>query len=239
MDTAAFERSVLDLVNAERSAQGLEPWREEYGLSELARRHSKNMALEGFWGHTDHEGLRILERQQKYDPGLLHSGIGENLFKITNSGFIFKPESVIAGWMESPTHRENILETHFTHCGIGVFQLGYNLFITQIAAAPIIRLPDPLPDHYSSNNAYELECVYLSPEPKDDFLCALRTPDPSTRVKVSDTVYFEGTWPLGIRWLDDSRFILSLDFPAGPGEYKLQLGWGASFYPHMYIFKAD
>lgn len=238
-DTQQFEQRVLELTNLERVAHGLQPLRLEPGLTELARRHSENMGMHGFFDHVDQDGLRVWERQRKYYPQLLHSAIGENLHRIESGSYKFQPEDVIAGWMASATHSKNVLEPKYSHAGVGVFIMGHKLYTTMISAAPIMKLSADLPELFRVGQSYQLNCEYLSPQPRANFLCSLEMPDPATRIKVNDTVYFEGSLPLNLEWTDDTHFTLTLDFCGGPGDYSLQIGWGDSYYPDMFTFRAE
>jgi uncharacterized protein YkwD len=56
------------------------------------------------------------------------SDIGENIA----AGYP-TPESVVAGWMASPGHRENILSAQFTEIGVGMANGGgsYGMYWTE------------------------------------------------------------------------------------------------------------
>lgn len=51
---------------------------------------------------------------------------GENLAKGFNSA-----DKLVAGWMNSPTHAANILDTEFVTCSIAVYEVGGKLYFAQ------------------------------------------------------------------------------------------------------------
>ncbi len=51
---------------------------------------------------------------------------GENLAKLYNDAV-----SVVAAWMASPTHKENIMDGGFTSCGISIYDNGGSLYWAQ------------------------------------------------------------------------------------------------------------
>ena len=56
---ADFESEVIDLVNAERAAQGLHPLGVDHNLVTAARDHSEDMGLQGYFSHTSLDGRTV------------------------------------------------------------------------------------------------------------------------------------------------------------------------------------
>lgn len=102
---------VLDLVNGHRAVAGLAPLARVAELDSAALRHSRDMALGNFMSHTGSDGSSAGERIQA--AGYDWSSYGENVA----AGFA-TAESVVAAWMNSPSHRDNILGAHFRHLGV-------------------------------------------------------------------------------------------------------------------------
>ena len=112
-----FEEQVLQLLNRERSRQGLSALTANPLLQEAARNHSADMALQDFFSHTGADGSDFTDRIE--DTGFSITGMsGENIA----AGYT-TPEAVVQGWMDSPGHRENILNPEFTQIGIGHYFL--------------------------------------------------------------------------------------------------------------------
>lgn len=111
-----LERRMLDLVNEERRAQGLQPLAPDPELTEVARRHSADMFMRGYFAHDTPEGITPFDRMR--DAGVRFLTAGENL--------ALAPTIEVAhtGLMNSPGHRANILRKEFGRVGIGVMDGG-------------------------------------------------------------------------------------------------------------------
>lgn len=113
---AGFESRVLDLVNQERSAAGLAPLTRAGELENAARGYAAAMAAGGFFGHTAPDGSTPSRR---IDAAGYRgwSWVAENIAAGQRS-----PEQVMAGWMNSPGHRQNLLSPTAREIGIGHVQ---------------------------------------------------------------------------------------------------------------------
>ena len=111
-----LEKRMLDLVNQERAANGLQPLAPDPELTEVARRHSADMFARGYFAHDTPEGLSPFDRMQ--DANVRFLVAGENL--------ALAPTVSIAhtGLMNSPGHRANILRPQFGRLGIGIMDGG-------------------------------------------------------------------------------------------------------------------
>ncbi|MBN0043822.1 TerD family protein [Streptomyces actuosus] len=109
---ARTEAEVADLTNRERSRAGLRPLSADPRLAAAARAHSADMAARAYHAHTSPDGTRPRDRAAA--AGSTRGTIGENIACGQRS-----PAEVVAGWMDSPGHRANILRPAFTHIGVG------------------------------------------------------------------------------------------------------------------------
>jgi uncharacterized protein YkwD len=107
---------MLDSVNRERQAAGLQPLAADPELTEVARRHSADMFARGYFAHDTPEGLTPFDRMRA--SGVRFITAGENL--------ALAPTISVAhtGLMNSPGHRANILRREFGRVGIGVMDGG-------------------------------------------------------------------------------------------------------------------
>ena len=141
LSVARLEKALHDLVNRERRAQGLEPLARDATLAVVARNHSDDMAKRNYFSHQSPEGEGFGARyaRARYKCALrvgdtLHLG-AENLAQgnlyasvTTVNGvqtFDWNSEAqiagaAVAGWMDSPGHRVNLLARQWRHEGIGV-----------------------------------------------------------------------------------------------------------------------
>ncbi len=106
-------KEVIRLTNIERAKKGLGELRENPNLNVAAYEKGQNMFEEQYWAHYSPSGKDpwgfILRSGYKY------SYAGENLARNFNTA----PDAVVA-WMNSPTHRDNILNSHYQDVGISV-----------------------------------------------------------------------------------------------------------------------
>lgn len=111
-----LEKQMLDLVNKERVANGLNPLAPDPELTEVARSHSADMFARGYFAHDTPEGLSPFDRMK--NANVRFTTAGENL--------ALAPTLPIAhtGLMNSPGHRANILRKEFGRVGIGVMDGG-------------------------------------------------------------------------------------------------------------------
>lgn len=132
-----FESRVLELVNAERSFAGLSALSFDVRLQAAAEAHSLDMAAHAdCFTHDSCDGTVWVSRMRSYYPT---GGIGENIA----AGYL-TPEAVVTGWMNSPGHKANILNSAFLGIGVGyVYEGGsrYGTYWTQdfgtLAAVPV------------------------------------------------------------------------------------------------------
>ncbi len=122
---------VVALTNSYRSQHGLQLLTLNMNLSESAQVHSEDMALSDFFSHTGSNGTRVSDRTKS--AGYQSSYVGENIA----AGYI-TAEEVVRGWMNSPGHRENILNPNYKEVGIGYHylandtgEINYNTYWTQ------------------------------------------------------------------------------------------------------------
>ncbi|MFI6369355.1 CAP domain-containing protein [Streptomyces sp. NPDC050546] len=108
----ATASAVTDLTNRERARAGLPPLAVDPLLTTAAQAHSADMVARAFYSHTAPDGGQPWDRAAQ--AGSTRRSIGENIACGQRS-----PADVVAGWMNSPGHRANILKPGFTHIGVG------------------------------------------------------------------------------------------------------------------------
>lgn len=119
-----LEEQMLELINQERQAHGLQPLTADPYLQEVARSHAADMFSRGYFSHYTPEGRSPFDRIR--DSRIRFRTAGENL--------AMAPTLKIAhqGLMNSPGHRANILQKNFGRVGIAVLEGGrHQLMITQ------------------------------------------------------------------------------------------------------------
>jgi uncharacterized protein YkwD len=124
------EAEVLERLNEVRAKEGLHPLRVDLSLLRAARDHTRDMIERDFFDHINPDGLAFWDRARA--QGYPSSYIGENLA----AGYL-KAADAMAGWMESPGHRANILNPDFEEIGIGMLEGGsMGAYWTQVFGTP-------------------------------------------------------------------------------------------------------
>ncbi|MCI0387010.1 CAP domain-containing protein [Streptomyces sp. CNQ085] len=119
---------VVRLVNALRAEAGCSALAPHPALEEAARDHSASMARTGELSHRGSGGRSLMRRLK--DTGYAWSQVGENIAY----GY---PDAaaVVAGWMDSPPHRRNILACGHRDIGVGLAHGHDTTWWTQITGA--------------------------------------------------------------------------------------------------------
>ena len=120
---------MLNLVNGERRRRGISELCFNAKLNSAALSHSRDMASNVYFSHTGSDGSRASARITR--AGYSWRAYGEN---IASYGSV---DSAHNGLMNSPGHRQNILNSGFRHIGIGIARYNAgrfrgNLVITQV-----------------------------------------------------------------------------------------------------------
>ena len=118
----AYAQDVLDLVNEKRAEANLSPLTLNPRLCEAAQLRAKES--EQSFSHTRPDGSLCFSVLDEYS--ISHINAAENI-----AGKIKSPEKVMAAWMNSSSHRTNIMSDAYTELGIGYTDNGYwsQLFI--------------------------------------------------------------------------------------------------------------
>lgn len=131
---AAVVSSVLvELANTDRSAQGLGTLAVSPVLTEVARAKAEHMAANQYFAHTAPDGKTPWYWFK--EKGYTFAYAGENL-----AIDFFESSDVNRAWMQSPTHRANIVGTQFTEIGIatvdGMYQGRPTTYVVQVFGTP-------------------------------------------------------------------------------------------------------
>lgn len=129
---AEMEVEILRLTNEERAKQGLSQLTFDTILRSIAALHSEDMLANDYFEHEDPNGCSSSCRAT--NAGYRWRAIGENIYMM--SGYTINPTKmaaqVVAGWMDSPGHRANILGDGFVESGVGVAIQGKDVYVTAV-----------------------------------------------------------------------------------------------------------
>jgi len=173
------EFQLLNLINQERARNGLQPVRMQVTFRNYARHHALDEANAGSIWHN------MAEFQRWVPTGWTR--LGEN---------VAYNQSVTAmhqAYMNSPGHRQNILNPDFNYVGVAIVARGGRLYNSEdFMAHPNQNLP--------TINAPGTSPTPAPPAPRADPQPAPARDQPPTRRSVSDSVpTFDLTWWFGGR----------------------------------------
>jgi uncharacterized protein YkwD len=115
---AELEDELVRIVNAERRSRGLPALRVTLQQQRKAREHSAVMADTRDLHHAPNLGSEVF-------PSDAWAGMAENIVQRRTV------ESAHRAFMDSPAHRDNVLDDRWTHLGVGISVDGSDLWITQ------------------------------------------------------------------------------------------------------------
>ncbi len=120
----ASEARLLDLLNDARREHSLVPLIMDAPLRAVARAHSRDMAVRGYFGHTSLSGQSFLDR--------VGSAVGGEVLIGENVAISQTAEQAHAAFTASPGHYKNMLEPKFRRVGIGISTAGkLGLIVTE------------------------------------------------------------------------------------------------------------
>jgi len=127
------EKALFDFANRERAVRGLEPLQWDEALARAARQHALHMAdkkslSHQFPGESDLSG-RVRQ------TGARFVALAENVAVGPSAAIVH------AQWMNSPPHRENLLDPQMNSLGIAVAERSGQLFAVQDFSRAIADLP--------------------------------------------------------------------------------------------------
>jgi uncharacterized protein YkwD len=120
------------LINQERQSRGLGTLSSQALLNTAARNHSADMACNGFFSHTGSDGSLPWDRVSAL--GYSYSAIAENIFAGSSNA-----QTAFDAWMNSPGHRDNMLNPDYTEIGVGYRYWAdspYGAYTTAVFARP-------------------------------------------------------------------------------------------------------
>ena len=119
-----LEIKMLEMVNKERAKAGLPALKADPEMTRVARAHSRDMFVRGYFAHNSPEGKTPFDRMRA--SGVQFSAAGENLALAQTL------EIAHTNLMNSPGHRANILHPSFGRLGIGILDGGFfGLMVSQ------------------------------------------------------------------------------------------------------------
>ncbi|HEX5871104.1 MAG TPA: CAP domain-containing protein [Longimicrobium sp.] len=121
---------MVALVNAHRRSVRCPELVWMQTAANAAQGHADDMARRNYFDHRSPEGLGPVDRLRAH--GVSYRAMGENIAQHPGTA-----RDVLAGWLASPGHRQNLDNCAYTHHGVGM-HAGYwtHLLVTPLPPPP-------------------------------------------------------------------------------------------------------
>lgn len=141
MSTDVSPTQLISLSNLERTKANLPTLNPNQQLTNAAQAKAQDMFNQGYFDHLDpnQNGSWLFIEQADYN----YRHAGENLARNFKTS-----QAVIDAWMNSPSHKQNLLSTDYTDIGVAVVESQGEVYVVQILASP-------LPQTATGNNSGE------------------------------------------------------------------------------------
>lgn len=191
----------------------------DVNLRRIARTHGVDMIQRSYFNHLSPEGITPHERIAHFHRSLISVSTGEIIWKesgLPPESYDDLAELIVKTWMESPSHRDRILQRDYTHFGAGIVSLGNVIMATENFAGVIGYISPPLPKKAVPNQYLVMSVTDVVPSTgipakfdlvpigQDDSDC---DPIPLARARLK---YTPGVYRIRIHFLDKgmSRWLI-------------------------------
>jgi len=195
------EKNIIELTNIERSKNNLNELKINTILTDAAYEKGKYIFETQTFAHNIN-GIKFSNwvKDKKYE----YSYVGENLAIDFSTS-----EGAISAWLDSPTHRKNILNERYDEIGVAVLRGNFDkngtTLIVQIFASPLKNYSTNFLDN--SPHILGTEEIKINSEPTDKYLKEKIFVTSSIKNESPDDIYLEILFLLAIFLL-----ILNVEF---------------------------
>ncbi len=114
--TNTTDSGLLDATNKERAENGLPPLKYNVTLDQAAQSKAQDMSSRDYWSHNTPDGK---------EPWIFFDQAGYKYYKAAeNLAYGFDDsDATLVGWMNSPSHRANVLDSELTEVGFGIINV--------------------------------------------------------------------------------------------------------------------
>lgn len=126
---SSMEAEIVRLINKVRADHGLVQLQVSQSLTDIARTRTNDMLAKNYFSHHAPDGSTFFNILRNCNISYMNGG--ENLGNATpaNCG---SPGAFLNAWLNSPSHRDNMLRSHYRMVGIGISDSGGRRVVTTI-----------------------------------------------------------------------------------------------------------
>ncbi len=181
---------VVRLTNVEREKNGLSLLSLNSTLSQAAIAKGNDMLAKGYWAHFAPDGTTPWSFFLSF--GYKYKYAGENLARdFSDAG------SAVSAWMNSPTHRENILNSNYEEIGIGVVEGilsgADTTIIVQFFGTPLTNTSENIPEAKAQETTTLVKSEATTSSKSVSSPTPTQTPIPTPTPPVEKTVEATGS----------------------------------------------
>ena len=126
---SGVEAAILNIINNIRVSHGLGALSPNQVLTNVARSRSNDMVARGYFSHHNPDGQNVKHILAAH--GVSYRNFGENLGQAKPAKY-GSPEAFGNAWMNSPSHRANMLKGYYSLIGVGVSDGGGRRVVTVV-----------------------------------------------------------------------------------------------------------
>ncbi len=152
---------IVDLTNEERGTGSLGTLRRSDVLDRAAQLKAQDMAKYEYFAHYSPLGVSPWHWFDQVSYGFVHAG--ENLaVHFTDSS------DVVEAWMDSPSHKANIMNGNYTEIGVGTAKGEYKgfptIFVVQLFGTPAVKVDSVAEEIAGTESDISLETLVVQGE---------------------------------------------------------------------------
>ena len=124
-----YENTVAAMINNVRVQNGLNAIAANGLLNEVASIRSQDLISRNYVSHYTPEGTNVFDVMRA--NGVSFSYAGENLAQSAPAS-VGTPEGFLNAWLNSPTHKANILRAQYTKIGVSMVEIDSRRVVTTV-----------------------------------------------------------------------------------------------------------
>ncbi len=180
---------IVDMTNQERDGGSLGKLVRSDVLDAAAKLKAEDMAKNEYFAHYSPTGISPWYWFDAVSYNFVHAG--ENL-----AVYFTDSSDVVDAWMESPTHRANIMDGKFTHIGVGTAKGKYKgistIFVVQLFGTPSAQVNSKVseetkPQIIAQNSNVLGESVQIADDTSVDVVASSHIVDDAQNAEVHAT----------------------------------------------------
>jgi uncharacterized protein YkwD len=124
-----YENTIAAMINNYRAENGINAIAADGLLNEVADIRSQDLLNRNYFSHYTPEGTNVFDVMRA--NGVSFRYAGENLAQSAPAS-AGTPEGFLNAWINSPTHRDNILRAQYTKIGVSMVEIDSRRVVTTV-----------------------------------------------------------------------------------------------------------